>query len=699
MNFLKEEENLKSEERVEQACAKSGELKNIHNCEVATFSLGGCTLNTPNASALYEDRLYYICGRVVISAGTVYTPTLTTNITCLDVSGGVVAVGSVEGAVSLVEVKNRKERLIQGQGSVLCLRYVGGVLVFATKECLYLYRGSECLFKIQMKHVVVDCALIVRDSDVHVVLGTYDGRVVVYALSKEKTSSTESISHKSEIRTVAAALSGETIEICVGLALGKVGIFAYQTAKATLKKVDMLTVHRSSCKTARWTDSTCTQVLTSSEDGTVTLWSNHGQWECTKRMGATGGPQAVNALMATNGTVYIQSLSGGFSKIMGGGAAFLPSEHFRAADESQTLLSNGHTKKIASIDAIEVETPNGAVSLLLTASEDRTVRIWQLGRETSHASEHGLVVEVSRPLISGYPMASAIFLDPMTICTAADENLLRVLKGTGLYRRVLGLKEKEGTPFTAATQELSLTNLPQKQEQEEEEIIYAQALTETGLQSHPFYESHKAYGYPFEMKDVKCLRNRFILSCCKSSQKAHSSLFVSDMEYEIVQRLEVHTLNITKILVSASASFVLTVGRDRRLALFRVEEEGGSTAQPLTLLDTRIDHKREILAAAFSKNGTEIYTSGKDRKLLRYSIVGGSLDLQETASVPDPVTALLDTPLGLLKGTESGALLTPTQSYKLYNTPVVHLVQQTGLLETGIIAASHDGIFTVIGNI
>ncbi|KAI5192448.1 elongator complex protein 2 [Nematocida sp. AWRm77] len=659
--------------------------------EHAEYALGGCSGALPNTAQMHKDKMFYVCNRSILSEGTEYFPEIRGYITAVDISDEFIAVGSDGGSVCLIDRRTGATQTVQESSAVLSVRQAPGTVVWCTRDTLCI-SGENMASKqaYATNNIIVDLWVYQKESVLYIVSGTYNGKIEVRESEVQKADgqerkhtiqqTKETLSYKSEVQNISGVYRDGEISIAASFSSGKVGIFAYGTAERVLKKTDTLLAHRHSCTSAHWNPHRPQELITTSEDGTAVLWRYSTFWKAAEMYGAIGGPSVVSALMDSKNNVFLQTRTGGIyqatQSVQGGAECNL-----------QHTVS-GHTDAIVSVDTLG--------DLVLTGSCDRTVRIFQAG------SCAPMLYEIARPVISGYTMAGAVFIDEDTVVSAADENILRVYKATNLYRQNRKKKEDAALSFTATQQELSLTTLPSNPEEKERCTVASVSLSEMGLLTNQFCEVGKVYGFPFEIKELKALPGKMVVLGCKSSQKEFSSLFVLNTEYQIVQRVEAHTLNITKIAVSPSQEHICTVGRDRKVALFGVVEGRErfaeaevlpafkSTDWGVKLLDVQRDHQREIFAVTFSSDGTAVYTSSRDKRLSTYSITEQGLSLVSQVETDGHVTALYHSRT-LFQGTEEGEVIAGQRKTKLHSAPIQHIT----MVQTHppkLLTATEDGV-------
>ncbi|KAI5193053.1 hypothetical protein NEMIN01_2385 [Nematocida minor] len=368
---------------------------------------------------------------------------------------------------------------------------------------------------------------------------------------------------------------------------------------------------------------------------------------------------------------------------------------------------------------------------VITASAS-TVRMFKI-------RNHQLV-EVFRPVIDGFPVNAFVTDWNGDSLLTNSNNILKVYKSTKLYTFVVNdviekiepfiskyasyisllsdsavdfdklkndsvILEKEvehftknslsiydHLAFTAVKQELSLTTVPiPSPTPEESEYIYKTIGADTGLSNNHLLETDKIYGFPFEISTMLKI-NQTLLVSCNSSQKEFSNLFVLNKDLETVQKVFAHTKTITHIL--SSESVVLTIGKDRAIAIYRMLQNENA---PVELLDTKTDHKKEILTGYFRDN--RIITASKDNTVKTYEIKNEKLSIVKTETVYNPVTSInsleIKTKTVLILGDTNGCLTIDNIKHKLHNAPITHIEIYRSKAETSIITATNEGVLKI----
>jgi WD40 repeat protein len=648
------------------------------------FVFGGCNRGVFSA---YEDgRLFYAAHNMLLVHGNTteaVVPPFSSRITALSVDGDRVALGSAEGDIALLV---GREVIVSAKAasSVSSVGIVGDILLSASRDLVQTWRiprdpGASNLekseYRVPGEMVISVCGVEVEEKTV-IVAGTYGGTVVVLAPGP----GTRKLQFKSPIRTVDAFVERDEEErefalICGAIQDGRAFVLKY--SPGNLRRTGMISLYRGRCMSARWTAER--EIITSSDDGTVSKWVESNGWQSSQMFGEMGGPCVQNA-MGTEEGVILQMETGGFYRY--GREGYL--ERF----------VGGSTEAIVSIDQLE--------DLVLVACLDRSVRIYQARREG--------VVEIYRPLIAGYEMVSALFLDLFTLVTAAQENVLRILRGTEGYRFLL--EEGRGKRVEcdkdlcvlAGMQELSLSNIATEPESGKEKA-FSTLGTERALSSEVFQEIHKEYGHPFEVESLCVIKGKMILSANRASTCTHAKLVVSNMRYEVVQRIESHSQSITSICAAVDGTLVSSVGRDRRCTLYQAvsreaasEEITGEFKEGdcgLRMVCSVRDHKKMPTGSVFSRDSTHLSTCGRDGNVFRYRIQENGLKMVMNKGFGEEISSIEEYEDVLFLGSVSGDIHLVSmssgdvRSLRIHNSRVNRLKVSRLREKPFLISASH----------
>lgn len=415
-------------------------------------------------------------------------------------------------------------------------------------------------------------------------------------------------------------------------------------------------------------------------------------------------------------------------------------------------ISSGNTGRIKSLHV--------SGNCIITASGP-WVRIFKV--------QNRRLCEVFRPIVDGFPI-NGVISDWNGQFLANSNNILKVYTPTQLYNIVINdmfskietlaeeyekclvqkktsinteqelaqktallrnkidicmperIQQNTQLPFTAVKQELSLTTVPVSHPSTEEiDYIYSTIQCDLGLANNHLVEKEKIYGFPFEISTITKAGDSMVLISCSSSQKEFSNLFVLNSQLEIVQKIFVHSKTITHVLVSNK--IVATIGKDRRIAVYKVcllssiskaehitihrtEKPGKIEDFGLELLDTRIDHRKSILAACIAEN--RIVTSSRDKTLITYTIDQEKLQIETVQQINTPITAVkaldkaataLNTSINtrLVLGDDTGHMHIGPNKHKIHNSAITHIDLYRSDERDYFVTASEDGVLKIIG--
>lgn len=298
------------------------------------------------------------------------------------------------------------------------------------------------------------------------------------------------------------------------------------------------------------------------------------------------------------------------------------------------IAITGHVREVTGL----AWAPSG--DYLLTTSLDQTTRLlapWKTGSEDTNEDWH----EFARPQIHGYDMITVSALTSIVFVSAGDEKVLRVFEMPQSVAQLLqnlcqfNVLEQAGgdtadvLPDAANVPSLGLSNKAVSKTtapggEDDEGNEGDQGLTEisetssfssiTELQTPPleshlqrhtlFPEIEKLYGHGYEISSAAISHDGKILATtCRANSSLHAviRLFDTTTWHEIRPPLEeAHTLTVTDLGFSADDRFLLSVGRDRMLAVWeRQLPEDGSYQYKLRFSTPR-GHTRIIWDCAWA---------------------------------------------------------------------------------------------------
>ncbi|KAL8746819.1 MAG: hypothetical protein Q9190_001224 [Brigantiaea leucoxantha] len=341
----------------------------------------------------------------------------------------------------------------------------------------------------------------------------------------------------------------------------------------------------------------------------------------------------------------------------------------------------GHTKSVMDISWSK----DG--SYLLSTASDQTTRLSAEWNHGQHSSWH----EFGRPQIHGYDLKCIDSIGNRQFVSGAEEKLLRVFdepRATAILLQklssnqdmidgdmpgaasipVLGLSNK--AVEDAADDQMDLKGSDEQEATPSNGKSYASAIhldcppPEDDLARHTLWpERDKLYGHGHEISTVAASHDGTVIAtACKASSldQAVIRLFETKDWQEIKPPLTVHSLTVTCLRFSKDDRFLLSVGRDRRWAVF--ERENSNRTSYLFQKSVERAHSRMILSACWVPSTTErvLVTAGRDRAIKFWRLQEAGSEAIATIMASLPVTAvdvfpiLLESSMVIASGTENG---------------------------------------------
>ncbi|KAG6356152.1 hypothetical protein INS49_015539 [Diaporthe citri] len=343
----------------------------------------------------------------------------------------------------------------------------------------------------------------------------------------------------------------------------------------------------------------------------------------------------------------------------------------------QGVAVSGHTRAVTGLSW----SPSG--DYLLSTGSDQTTRL--------HArwAEDGRWYEMARPQIHGYDLNCVDTLGESLFVSGADEKLMRVFKKpravAKMLRAVAGIgpaqEDGDGTaddslPESANMPVLGLSNKATVEAEDDdaaaEEAKAVNPEMDRGAVD-PASIVEKLYGHGYE---ISCLAashdGALVASACRASSLNHAviRIFETARWTELRPPLAVHTSTVFRLRFSADDRFLLSVGKDRRWAVFQrtgggeeepSKEGGGGGGGGMCYEEFQTDdkgHKRMVLDAAWGPlmpdvPGRRIFaTASRDKTFIVWATaksgietteageVAGKFHKLQSVSLEDPITAI-----------------------------------------------------------
>ncbi|GAB7365470.1 hypothetical protein MBLNU230_g6543t1 [Neophaeotheca triangularis] len=462
-----------------------------------------------------------------------------------------------------------------------------------------------------------------------------------------------------------------------------------QASQYTVTFEALLIGHEDWIYTARWgprqSPSEPLILMSASADNSVSMWSADeasGLWVCDTRLGEISAQKGSTTATGSTGGFWIGlwSPDGRSVVSLGRTGSWRRWTYDQPSDMwMQQLGIGGHTKDVQSV----AWAPDG--SYLLSTGLDQTTRLLAEWKRDSTRSWH----EFARPQIHGYDLNCIDTLTSNQFVSGADEKLLRVfnkpkamdsllakLSGSkptingdladAASIPVLGLSNKavaatdDDTNGVDNDENGDVASVPQKSTLDLDHPPF-----EDHLARHTLWPEHeKLYGHGYEISAAATSPDgSLIATASKASTIDHAviRLFETREWREVKPPLAAHTLTVTALAFSGDSQYLLSVGRDRQLAVFARSEELGLQYQ--LLVSNPKAHSRMVLDCSWAPTsiGAVFATAGRDKNVKIWRLEGGNLECVSTVAAAASVTAVAfalrsngDGGSSLAYGTETG---------------------------------------------
>ncbi|KAL6070511.1 Elongator subunit elp2 [Balamuthia mandrillaris] len=398
-------------------------------------------------------------------------------------------------------------------------------------------------------------------------------------------------------------------------------------------------------------------LLSASMDRTMMIWrpdSASGLWLNEVRVGELGGNTLgfYGGLWSPRGSLI---LAHGYN-----GAFHLWKAHQQSEEErwEPEVTVSGHFLEVEDL----MWDPSN--QYLVSVGKDQTTRLFAPWNRSGDDGVSRLPTwhEIARPQVHGYDMSCLSFLHGTKhrFASGADEKVIRVFDAPQTFvlslQAITGISNssdlEDQRPLGANVPPLGLSNKPTfgGQEQSEgqqqiDETLLSEAPAEPALLTAPPFEEHllqstlwpeiqKLYGHG---NDLICLASSYsgahLVSACKGSSAEQCSIIVWDTKtWRAKHKLAAHKLTVTQLQFSHNDQYLLSVSRDRNLALFSYDEKNADTT-PFRLLKKVKAHERIIWGSAWSHDDKYVATASRDKKLKIWKLDAEQQDLSLHATI------------------------------------------------------------------
>lgn len=284
----------------------------------------------------------------------------------------------------------------------------------------------------------------------------------------------------------------------------------------------------------------------------------------------------------------------------------------------------------------------------------------------------GVWSEWARPQIHGYDMICASGMpDNATFVSAGDEKVMRVFQMPAKIATSLkdhcGVRFETSVELLPAAAELPTLGLLNKLEHGDvvDESLdglgreYDGSLRplEEDLQRVTLFpELEKIYGHGYEILALAAShKGDLVVLCCKSNSRRHAVIRIYDTKTWLeVARLEHHDLTVTRLCFSSDDQYLVSVGRDRKIAVWKREPEGLSYALHKDIVK---GHLRIIWDACFV--GDRFCTALRDKSVALWTVDGENIWRSKLGEAVTTVAWLGSGSNGVFAvGLDSGKILT-----------------------------------------
>ncbi|CCE61556.1 hypothetical protein TPHA_0A04810 [Tetrapisispora phaffii CBS 4417] len=329
---------------------------------------------------------------------------------------------------------------------------------------------------------------------------------------------------------------------------------------------------------------------------------------------------------------------------------------------------------------------------LLATSLDQTTRLFAPWKLDNNNVERKVKTwhEFSRPQIHGYDMVCVEPISETRFVSGGDEKILRSFdlpKGVSdIITKFVDIKftSESNMPEAASIPALGLSNkattddnLDENEEQDNNEretndnknISYdlVSALVtpplEDQLQRHLLWpEIEKLYGHGYEITSVAVSSDQqLIASSCRSNNRQHAviRMFDANTWLEIKPPLSFHDLTITRLQFSHDCKYLLSVSRDRKLAVWERNLENNE----FTLkYEKEKPHTRIIWDCVWvpKEFGNSFITCSRDKTIKIWDFKNDDYELINSQKFETAVTAVavhqrvVDSKIFIAAGLENG---------------------------------------------
>jgi len=435
-------------------------------------------------------------------------------------------------------------------------------------------------------------------------------------------------------------------------------------------------------------------LLSASADNSLSIWQvdePSSVWVCNARLGEISAQKGSTTATGSTGGYWVGLWQPDAKSVVSLGRTgswrrwcYDPN----ASLWNQAIGIGGHVREVRGL------TWASDGSYLLTTSSDQTTRLFAQWNREEHSSWH----EFSRPQIHGYDLNCIGSLKANCFLSGADEKLLRVFTKPNVIEKllvnlsgvqstvhggladtadmpVLGLSNKAVTSVADAEPPNGAVNGDTENRHSEDVNAAPHKILlntihppfEDDLARHTLWpELEKLYGHGYEISTVAASNDgSLVATACKASSIDHAAIRLYETKEwrEIKPSLTAHSLTVTSLNFSKDDRFLLSVGRDRQLAVF--EKNINNAKQYCMLASNPKAHARMVLDCSWAplSMGYVFATAGRDKNVKIWRLDGDLIECLTVISVGSAVTAVafnlrtsVDGSARMAFGTEDGSI-------------------------------------------
>eukprot|EP00474_Spongospora_subterranea_P010145 CRZ10603.1 hypothetical protein [Spongospora subterranea] len=526
----------------------------------------------------------------------------------------------------------------------------------ASDGTVRLWRDGKCVQTIECTALPLCSALVIYQDRVFLAVGDVDAQVILYRLERDEQFARVAVlnGHGDWIRGLDFMVSEKKECVLASAAQDRlIRIWVFSDAESVHVSLEsVLAGHDQGVLSVRWGPDQ--QLLSASMDKTMIIWSHDKDSDLWISMAQTGEVGGHNL------ACYCAEWSPDGNRLICNtynGAFYLWSRTNDGRFTSSPIFS-GHSSPVASL----AWNPEGQY-IISAGEEDQTTRIfstWTHGPGLSPTFH-----EIGRPQMHGYDMSCVCPIASVAhrFASGAQEKVIRVFDAPRNFiqdlHQLSGVDSIEKSDIVRAENvfcpEIGLSNKAVS-ERDDRSSMTGPPDESLLMQDKLWPEVAKLYGHGNDVFAMTCAHDGTTLaSSCSSKEPNQAAIILwSTSTWKPKQSLPIHSLTVVQIEFSHDDKFLLSVSRDRSIAIsMRVDDVWKTT---MCLEKT---HHRIIWSCSWSHDDLYFATGSRDKKIHVWKVdrSNGSFSLDSTIATKSAVTAVAFTDDYLLGvGCEDGSI-------------------------------------------